>query len=258
MCLVLIAVDRHPEYPIVVAMNRDEFYERPTKEAHYWLDQPHILAGRDLEKGGTWLGLHRAGKFALVTNFRDSGPISNASKSRGLLVRDFLSADLSPLDYLHRVRQSHSDYNGFNLIVGESLSVVYYSSQTDRIVRLGPGLYGLSNHLLDTPWPKVKRGKERFQHWLGAGSLEPDPLLQVMKDPETFSDESLPKTGVGIEMERLLAPIFVQSPRYGTRSTTFFALGSKGNLHFVERSYNAAGEIADRQEYRFNPREDEA
>jgi uncharacterized protein with NRDE domain len=169
MCLILIAHGAHPEFPLVIAANRDEYYERPTAGAAFWHDHPHILAGRDLECMGTWLGVTRGGRFAALTNFRDPRERKTDAPSRGRLVSDFLVTDNNPREYLKDVSRQAQRYNGFNLLVGDLDGVFYLSSREARVQELSPGIHGLSNHLLDTPWPKVARGKQRLQAALSGG-----------------------------------------------------------------------------------------
>jgi uncharacterized protein with NRDE domain len=159
MCLIAFAYKTHPRYSLVVAANRDEFYRRPTAPVDFWPECPCVLAGRDLEQGGTWLGVSRDGRFAALTNYRDPAANRPDARSRGELVRDYLCGSMSPQEYLERVKASGGDYNGFNLLVGDAGGLWYYSNRTDVVAAVAPGVHGLSNHLLDTPWPKVAKAK---------------------------------------------------------------------------------------------------
>jgi uncharacterized protein with NRDE domain len=242
MCLVLLALDPHPDYQLVVAANRDEFYDRPTAPANFWLDAPSVLAGRDLQAGGTWLGITRGGRFAAVTNYRQGQREPTATRSRGLLVSDFLRGDISGLDYMERVERDASLYNGFNLLAGDSAGLFYFSNREGRVRRLSPGVYGLSNHLLDTPWPKVAATKSVFGTVLrGSGLQLTDDLFRLLSSRNRAKDEELPSTGVGPDWERLLSSAFIASPDYGTCSSTVVLLSRAGSIVFVERSFGRGG-----------------
>ena len=242
MCLVLLALGYHPEYPLVLAANRDEFYDRPTAPAQLWATNPSILGGRDLKAGGTWLGVDRRGRLAAVTNYRQGERESPAPRSRGLLVSDFLTGDTDRLEYMERVQRDAGLYNGFNLIAGDASSICYYSNCEGRIQRLGPGVYGLSNHLLDTPWPKVTATKSAFGAVLNGGSAQlTEDLFGLLSNRDRARDEQLPSTGVGPEWERLLSSAFIASDQYGTRSSTIVLVGREGRIVFVERSFGLGG-----------------
>ena len=221
MCLILFAWQQHPEYSLVIAANRDEYHARPSAAAHFWSDQPHILGGRDLQQGGTWLGVTRWGRFAAVTNYRDPNHVVTPAISRGWLVQEFLLGTESPSEYLCEVESCAERYNGFGLIVGDHTQLCYYSNRSIGIRDLEPGLYGLSNHLLDTPWPKVARGKSALAQMLQSGdSIDAEAVLDTLSDTTIAEDDLLPDTGIGVEHERMLSPIFVRSDVYGTRSST--------------------------------------
>jgi uncharacterized protein with NRDE domain len=241
MCLILLALDSHPDYSLIVAANRDEFYDRPTACAAFWTESPEVLAGRDLKAGGTWLGIDRSGRFAAVTNYRQGQREVDAPRSRGHLVSDYLTTSIDPQSHLGRVERDASQYNGFNLIVGDARELFYFSNREGSRRRLGPGIYGLSNHLLDTPWPKVTSGKNALSVLLGGGpELIPD-LLTLLSDRSQASDDSLPETGVSLAWERLLSAAFIISPSYGTRSSTVLLAGREGAVLLVERSFGPGG-----------------
>jgi uncharacterized protein with NRDE domain len=243
MCLILLAHDAHPLYRLVVAANRDEFYERPTAPAAWWADTPHLLAGRDLREGGTWMGVTRTGRFAAVTNVRDLARLRTDAPSRGDLVRGFLLDAATPAEYLDRLRPGADAYNGFNLLVGDGASLHWFSNYAPTPRRLEPGLYGLSNHLLDTPWPKVAGGKSALREVLDAGTaIEPAALLAVLADAEPPSDAKLPDTGVGLAHERVLASRFIASPAYGTRASTVLLVEHGGRATLTERSFLPGGQ----------------
>jgi uncharacterized protein with NRDE domain len=242
MCLILLALDVHPEYPLIVAANRDEFYQRPTAPADLWPDAPAVLAGRDLLAGGTWLGVDRQGRFAAVTNFRQGRREPAAPRSRGQLVSEFLTSLQQPDEYLPRVQREAALYNGFNLLAGDARRLVYFSNREGRRRVLPPGIYGLSNHLLDTPWPKVASGKDALQALVHRGRPDlVDSLLELLSDPTRPADALLPRTGIGQDWERLLSSAFIATDDYGTRSSTVVLVGREGGVTFAERSFGAGG-----------------
>jgi uncharacterized protein with NRDE domain len=240
MCLILIAHGAHSEFPLVIAANRDEYYQRPTARAAFWQDHPHILAGRDLECMGTWLGVTRGGRFAALTNFRDPRERKTDAPSRGRLVSDFLATEQEPRQYLEEMASEAPRYNGFNLLAGDIDGVFYFSSRTRSMQQVLPGIHGLSNHLLDTPWPKVERGKQRLQAVL-AGEFNAEALLDLLHDREQAPESELPDTGIGLELERVLSPALIVSPQYGTRSSTAVLFGGDGSVSFTERTILPGG-----------------
>lgn len=237
MCLILLAHQVHPDYPLAVCANRDEFYARPTAAADFWTDAPHILAGRDLQAGGTWLGVTRGGRFAAVTNYRDPGAPEGRC-SRGELTRAFLAGEASPEAFLQALEPEA--YGGFNLFLGNREGLYYYSNRQRTIRSLAPGIYGLSNHLLETPWPKLVAAKERFATALGQ-LPDPEPQFTLLADERRWPDERLPDTGVPLEWERILSAVFVRSPGYGTRASTVLTVARDGAVRLQERSFDAAG-----------------
>lgn len=237
MCLINFAYGIDDTYDLVVAANRDEFYERPTAQAHFWEGAPHILAGRDLEKMGTWMGVTKEGRFAALTNYRDPGEKSEGKRSRGELVSGFLMENEDTHSYLKAIQNKRDQYPGFNLIVYDGRSLLYYSNREDEIRVLEPGVYGLSNHLLDTPWPKVTKGKEGLKQCLsGSGGNFKECIFSSLQLAEPAPDEELPDTGIPLEWERNLSPLFIQTPQYGTRASTLVLLNREEG-HFVERVY---------------------
>lgn len=238
MCLILLAYRVHPHYELVMAANRDEFYRRPTVPAGFWEDVPWLLAGRDLQEGGTWMGVTRQGRYAAVTNYRDPRAIRPQAPSRGRLVGDYLKGNESARDYLARLVPQAADYNGFNLLLGDARGLFYYSNQDGPPQSLPPGIYGLSNHLLDTPWPKVARGRQALETVLNQ-SFEPAPeaLFAILEDRTQACDEELPDTGVGIERERMLSPMFIQTPDYGTCSSSVLLIEKNGGVYLAEKTH---------------------
>ena len=241
MCLIVLAWQVHPDYPLIVAANRDEFYARPAAPAGFWSDAPDVLAGRDLEAGGTWLGVTRRQRFSALTNYREGGRKLAGTHSRGRLVADFLTAESDPQDYLADVAARHGDYNGYSLFVGDGHRLAYCSNRApDPAPRwLSPGIYGLSNHLLDTPWPKLAAAKTSFAAAL-AQLPASAPFFELLADREMVADAELPATGVALEWERVLSAIFVASPDYGTRASTLLTMHRSGTVTLVERSFGSA------------------
>jgi uncharacterized protein with NRDE domain len=240
MCLVLVVWRLHPRYPCLVAANRDEFHARPAAPAGWWPDHPAILAGRDLEAGGTWLGMTRTGRFAALTNYRDPEQRRAQAPSRGGLVTSLLESGASVADSLAYLRSVGTDYNGFNLIFSDGERLGIYESVRGSGRELGPGIYGLSNHLLDTPWPKVQNAKSRLQGAL-SDLTDTAPLLALLRDEQPAPDAQLPQTGVSLEWERLLSSAFVRAPDYGTRCSTIIRIESGGRAYFDEWSWNPIG-----------------
>jgi uncharacterized protein with NRDE domain len=244
MCLILLAWHAHPEYPLVFSGNRDEAYERPSAAAAFWSDDPDVFGGRDLEQGGTWLGLTRGGRLAAVTNYRDGRTApSLAPRSRGELTAGFLSGSTEPRFYLENVAPRGADYGGYTLIVGDSRGLYGFSNRDPTIRELPAGVHGLSNHLLDTPWPKVSRGKERLAALLTSGETDlVNGLFRILADRGVAPDAELPDSGVGLERERELSPAFIAGERYGTRASTVLLVSRRNEVVFVERRYGAHGE----------------
>jgi uncharacterized protein with NRDE domain len=238
MCLILFAYSTHPQYKLVLAANRDEFYARPTLPAAYWEDAPNILAGKDLVAGGTWLGVTRDGRFAAVTNYRDPRA-PEGLRSRGHLVGDFLREDKSAAEYLQEIHFVSDEYSGFNLILGEvnqkKNELFYYSNREGVIRNLAAGVYGLSNHLLDTPWHKVKLGKKVFSEAVNQPKIQTDALFEILQNRQPALDADLPDTGVGKEREKVLSPIFIRTDIYGTRCSTVLLIDNAGEIFFEEK-----------------------
>jgi len=238
MCLVVVGWHSHPDYPLVVAANRDEFYRRPSAAAARWHEAGRIIAGRDLEAGGTWLGITDGGRFAAVTNVREPGAVPGP-RSRGDLTREFLAGSETPASYLARVRGA--DFSGFNLLLADRDQLCYGSNRNGPPQVLEPGIYGLSNHLLDSPWPKLLTARRNF-----AAALPqlPDtsPLFALLADDEIVPDDALPRTGVSLEWERRLSAIFVRSADYGTRASTVVTRSLAGAIRLEERSFGPHGQ----------------
>lgn len=248
MCLVLIAWHVCPDSPLVLAANRDEYHGRPAAAAHSWAEHPAIHGGRDLQAGGSWLAVASQGRIAAVTNLREPGTRRPGARSRGLLVSDYLQSADAPAAYLRAVAARAGEYDPFNLLAGDADGLWFLGARGDGPLALGAGVYGISNGELDCPWPKVQRGKAELQRILSARpGNDPDSitaLFDLLADRGVPADGDLPDTGVGIEWERRLAPLFVQAGDYGTRSSTVVVRESGGTTHLHERRYDIGGAAA--------------
>jgi uncharacterized protein with NRDE domain len=240
MCLILFAIDSHPEYNLIVAANRDEYYSRPTLAASFW-NGTDLLAGKDLSAGGTWMGITRTGQFAALTNFRDPSLNRQDALSRGLIVYDYLTAEHLPEKYLKSLSGKADKYNGFNLIAGSTKELYYYSNCENKLHMIGSGIHALSNNFMDVPWPKVKRGLEKFGECLKHNDIDPGMLLDILSDTERPPDNELPDTGVGLERERMLSSIFIESADYGTRTSTVLLCRRNNHIEFRERNFSSPG-----------------
>jgi uncharacterized protein with NRDE domain len=250
MCLILVAWQVHPDYPLVLAANRDEFHARAAAPAAWW-PEPPMLAGRDLAASGTWLGVTRDGHFAALTNYRDpSGPQRPDAPSRGAIVPQTLAVPVPANERLQQLERTSSRYNGFNLLFGDADTLAVFESVQGRGRLLGPGVYGLSNHLLDTPWPKVVGAKAALA---AALTHLPDQqaLLQLLRDEARADDAQLPRTGLSMEWERLLSSAFIRSSGYGTRCSTILLIDRRGQAHFTEWTWTEGGTLAGEVDYQF-------
>ena len=242
MCLILLASRAHPQFPLIFAGNRDEAYDRPSAAADFWRDAPGICGGRDLDKGGTWLGVTTAGRIAAVTNYRDRPAGNDAPRSRGELTADFLRSAEAPRAYLERVMPAAGQFRGFSLIVGDPSRLYTLSNRGSGVEELAPGVHGLSNHLPNTPWPKVARGKQRLSSLLGAREADLTAgLFEFLSDQTQAPDAELPDTGVGLQRERELSPPFIAGERYGTRASTVLLITTGGEVVLIERRFGALG-----------------
>jgi uncharacterized protein with NRDE domain len=239
MCLIVFAWQVVPGMPLVAAGNRDEFYERPAASAGWWDDHPQVYAGKDLRAGGTWIGVSREGRFAAITNIRAPSEKRDDAPSRGSLVANYLKGQVSPEEYVEQISRGAHQFNGFNLLVGNRNSLIWYSNRGREDARngkpLAPGIYGLSNELLDSPWPKVVRTKAQFASLLCQGAPE-EAYFEMLADTTRAPDCRLPKTGVSLEWERLLSAVCIESPEYGTRASTVAQLYAYNSAVLRERT----------------------
>jgi uncharacterized protein with NRDE domain len=230
---------------MVLAANRDEYYNRPTAPVAFLDDAPDVLGGLDLKHKGMWLGITRTGRLAAITNFRDPGSEMPNAPSRGFLVKEFLLGKESPQQYLQQVKSVGGRYNGFNLIVGDPTELFYYSNRGNRIQKIKPGTHGLSNHLMDTPWPKIAKGKGALEGLLGNDEkVDTEDIFAMLEDGVIPPDDQLPDTGVDIDWERTLSPLFITSEIYGTRSSSIVLIEKSGKITFIERTFVADGGLS--------------
>ncbi|SNS49448.1 Uncharacterized conserved protein, contains NRDE domain [Ekhidna lutea] len=249
MCLITYAYKAHPKYKFILAANRDEFYARPTAVAHWWEDHPEILGGRDLEAKGTWMAIHKNGRFAAVTNFRDIQNIKSDAQSRGDLPVNFLLSKERPTTYSRDVFSSGDKYNGFNLITLDQ-ELAHVSNYDKQVNMIDPGVYGLSNALLDTPWPKVEKSKREF-NTLIKQPFKLEQLIEMMQDTETAPDDQLPETGLDYDREKAVSAMCIKTPDYGTCCSTALTIDYEGNVSFMEKSYAVGNRKEDAVSFNF-------
>ena len=240
MCLIVFAWRADPEYRLLLAANRDEFYERPTQDAHWWPDKPFILGGRDLQAGGTWLALSKSGRFATVTNYRENQSTRGNLLSRGALVSDFISSDNDPLAFANGVAANR--YAGFNLLLTDGDDLLYFSNRGDTPTALEPGVYGLANASLDTPWPKLLRSRDRLADLLRAGRANETEMMRILASRETAPVDELDTDHLPFELARAVSAPFIVSPNYGTRCSTVLTWRESGMIRFAERRFDSSGE----------------
>lgn len=238
MCLITFAYHAHPEYKLVLISNRDEFYQRPAAPAHFWKDRPFIIGGRDLEQSGTWLAASKEGKFAAVTNFRDPSLPQRKTSSRGELPVNYLSQNIHAEAYLEQLSKNRQNYAGYNILFGDKEKMYHYNNIYNHSKEINKGIHGISNHTLDTPWPKVNRSKQLLQDYLySTAKLHPEKLFEILTDAAKPEEDHLPKTGIPFELEKALSPIYITTPDYGTRASTILLIDDKNHMTFIERSY---------------------
>ncbi|MCL5042185.1 MAG: NRDE family protein [Gammaproteobacteria bacterium] len=249
MCLIAFAWQVNDQ-PLLLLGNRDEFHARPTRAAQFWTEEGHadMLAGKDLQAGGSWLGVTRSGRFAALTNVRAPGA-QRDGKSRGHLIHNYLTGDQDPHSYLQRLQAAAADYADFNLLVGNRMELWFFHSRDAQLLPVPPGVHGLSNASLDTPWPKTRRLCQDLADNLGAGD---DQLLTLLARHERYPDAQLPETGISRDWERMLSAAFIVSPDYGTRASTVVRLDATGGISFRERQFNPAGESVGEQAWSFS------
>jgi uncharacterized protein with NRDE domain len=255
MCLLIFAWRVHPEFPLVFAGNRDEFHDRPAEATHWWREPEGILAGKDLRAGGSWLGINRNGRFAVVTNYREPEAATSGRRSRGELVVGFLASTRPVVDWMDELNARQDDYGGFNLIVGDGGQMHFLTNRGEDSRFLDPGIYGLSNHSLDTPWPKVVAARDGLRKVIEGESLSAESLFNLLADRRTAPDDELPQTGVPQEWERALSAAFIAGPWYGTRASTVVLVGNDGRVRFSERRFGPSGVYSDETVETFSARD---
>ena len=247
MCLIIFSYQTDPRFPLVVAANRDELFARATASADLWTDTEtgsKILSGRDLQAGGTWLGVTANGRFAAVTNIRDPAQTIPKPRSRGDLTRQFLAGTDSAEEYCARLAQSYDQFAGYNLLVGDGSSLFYVNNAEGKVWSLEAGIYGLSNGLLNTSWPKVDKGKAQLNSLMQTSdAVKLDDLISMMSDRTQAEDALLPDTGIGIEIERKLSSAFILNPErdYGTLCSSAVVFEQSGNIRFGEQNFDSLG-----------------
>jgi uncharacterized protein with NRDE domain len=252
MCLIVFAYKCHPGYQLILGANRDEFRDRPTESAEFWLSAPYLLAGRDVQAGGTWMGVTTTGKLAAITNYRDPRKQAINPPSRGKLVSDYLlNASLTPEEYQATLNRDGQQYDGFNFLYGTLDKLYYFTNRGGSSGPVSSGIHGLSNHLLDTRWPKVTTAKSRMETIVQNGIVDSEHIFAALSDPVPFADNLLPDTGVGLERERMLSPLYIENDEYGTRSSTVILVDRKGYTTFTERVFDHSSGASSTQYFNF-------
>ena len=249
MCILFIAVQQHPTFPLIIAANRDEFYKRPTHPSHFWSESPELLAGKDLEAGGTWMGMTRFGDLSALTNIRAPHLIKDDAKSRGSLVYDFLMDEEKKQQYVSYLHQSREEFNGYNLLFGKWNDLAVYNNHEDSLQYLHPGFYGLSNANLNSPWPKINKGVQALRNYCKThDEMDDEQLFELLRNEEKAKDHLLPVTGVPEQWEKQLSSVFINVEGYGTRSSTLLYINNEGEVHWHERSWDdQANHVEDRR-----------
>lgn len=255
MCILFIAVKKHPKFPLIIAANRDEFHPRPTQTSQFWDNYPNLLAGKDLSAGGTWMGVTRNGKVSALTNIRDPSRQNDNAKTRGELVTQFLNKNITQPDYASALEKSTEDYNGYNLLFGtlSPLELSVFNNHTLRHQQLSQGYYGLSNASLDKPWPKIERGKQALADYCESHQeIDTRALFRLLGDNTQAEDEDLPETGVPYEWEKQLSSIFIRGERYGTRSSTILTVDNDNHVEWIEHTFNPEGQTIQQEMFQFD------
>ena len=252
MCLIVFSYQNHEKYPLILAGNRDEFFDRPAKQAHFWKNKPGILAGKDLKKGGTWLGVNREGNFAALTNYRDLNNIRENVSSRGEIVTSFLDKDLMTEKFIQQIDQNALDYNGFNLIAGNIHKLFHYSNETREYSEVKPGIHGISNALLNTSWPKVENAKNEFSEIVAEREPDANSLFDLLQNKKRYPSERLPKTGLSEEMEIAVSSAFIETDYYGTRCSTLLFIDKENKVTFIEKTHRPEPDNSDLVKFIFD------
>lgn len=238
MCLIVFSYRTHPKYKLIVAANRDEFYGRPTREVQFWENYPHLLAGQDIQAGGTWMGVSKNGRFGALTNYRDLSNLKENPPSRGELVTNYLAKQADLEDYLEGIQQKSPEYNGFNLLLSDKESMYHFSNETMEYSLIEPGIHGVSNALLNTPWTKLERAKNELKDATSSTDVDKEALFALLTDGRPAPDNELPETGLDYKREKMVSSIFIKSENYGTKCSTLLLIDYDGNLEYTERRFD--------------------
>ncbi len=239
MCLITFAYNQHSKYRLILAANRDEFYDRPTRRAQFWDEDgnPEILAGKDLEAGGTWMGVSKTGKWAALTNYRDPNWKIENPPSRGELVLNYLKNGDTSLEYLETLQQHADRYIGYNILLGDSSGIIHFSNYDKSPTVIEAGLHGVSNALLDTPWPKLEMAKSSLKSHISSDAIDKEKLFSFLNDETQAPDDQLPKTGIPYKWEKAVSSLFIKTENYGTRCSSILLIDHEGNVEFTERRF---------------------
>lgn len=237
MCLIVFSFNHHPKYPLILAGNRDEFYERPAKEAHFWDTNPQVLAGKDLKAGGTWLGVSERGEFGAITNYRNLYNPTEGDQTRGEIIPVFLTGHKPAKEKLTAINENKHRYSGFNLLAGSVRQLFYLNNTHGDFRPIEPGIHGISNAFLNTPWPKVEKARNEFEQITSSETIDKEAVFRLLKASDPFPEESLPDTGLSKEMEKEVSPIFIETEGYGTRCSSLLLIDHNGTVNFTEKTY---------------------
>jgi uncharacterized protein with NRDE domain len=253
MCILFVAINQHKDYPLIIAANRDEFFDRPTSASSFWHKQPDLLAGKDDKAGGTWMGITRRGRLAALTNIRDPQKINADVATRGELVSHFLQGKQSAKDYLQELQHQRAKYNGYNLLFGTWRELSVYNNHLNQTQKLSSGVYGLSNASLNSPWPKINKGTLKLEEYCHDGHpIEANKLFSLLRDSTQAADAHLPQTGIPLDWERRLSSIFILGNEYGTRSSTVLLIDKNQHVTWQERSFDNNTTCIAERNYNFN------
>lgn len=238
MCLIVFSFKNHKKYPLILAANRDEIFQRPSRPAQFWNSNKSVLAGKDLKAGGTWLGIAKKGRIGALTNYRDLGQKLDGERSRGEIVLDLLRSPDTVPDFLNRLQHRANLYNGFNLLAGNPELFYHFSNQNKEITEIEPGLHGISNAFLNTPWPKVEEAKTKFSQIINSSDdIDEKKIFTMLNSSKTYPPEDLPDTGLPPDLEKAVSSIFIDTKNYGTRCSTLLTIDNNGTARFVEKTY---------------------
>lgn len=238
MCLISIAYQYHPKYKLILLANRDEFYQRPTREAHWWDENESVFGGKDLQAGGSWLAVSKNGKIGAITNFRNPSRIIKNKISRGQILSNYILSDISEKKYINELSDTGENFEGYNLLLGNQENLYHFSNINQKLTSITPGVYALSNHLLNTPWPKVEKAKKVMHKLIETGNvIDVEAAFKLFSDKQRAPDDQLPDTGIGLSYERYLSSVFIDIPQYGTRATTLLMIDNENKVYFEEREF---------------------